>query len=398
MKKTCLTIAALALSATVVFSQEKLVKKGEFKDNWFIQAQGGASLTVSEHFKDASIFSDLVTPHVALSVGKYFSPSAGVRLQGAGWESKNYLSYNDKTFKVKYIQANADALLNLGNLFGTYNPDRTFNFIGIAGLGYVHGFKKSNAFVDKAGESQKLATTNSIVPRLGFQLDFRTSDAISLNLEAVGNLMNDDFNGIKEGTKYDGTVNVLAGVTFHLGKSNFDVVNYIDQSVVDNLNGQLNAQRSQLNDKDSQLSAKSRQIADLEAALAQKPTVVTETQTETELVEETVMNAVVVFKIGKADLQDNQEINIYNAAKFFQNHPNTDVIVTGYADKSTGTAAFNQKISEKRAEAVAKILINKYGIAPSRVTTKASGDTEQPFKTDEWNRVVIFTAVKKVNQ
>ena len=52
-------------------------------------------------------------------------------------------------------------------------------------------------------------------------------------------------------------------------------------------------------------------------------------------------------------------------------------------------------MSERRADAVAKILIEKYGIAPTRITTQASGDKVQPFQIDAWNRVVIFTAVPK---
>ena len=75
-------------------------------------------------------------------------------------------------------------------------------------------------------------------------------------------------------------------------------------------------------------------------------------------------------------------------------NPGVKVTVTGYADKSTGNATINQKLSEKRAKAVADILTSKYGISSSRITTEASGDKVQPFEINEWNRVVIFTADK----
>lgn len=97
------------------------------------------------------------------------------------------------------------------------------------------------------------------------------------------------------------------------------------------------------------------------------------------------MNAVVVFRIGSAKLEQNQDINIFNAARYLKDNPQVNVIVTGYADKSTGTPAINQRLSEQRAEAVAKVLIEKYGIAASRITKKASGDKEQLFPTDQWN-------------
>ncbi len=382
--KKILLFTVISLLSVSLFSQEKLIKPAKFSDNWFIQLQGGGSYTLSEYYKDAS-FGDLISPHVAVSVGKYFAPVAGIRAQVGGWQSRNHYAGEDGSynFKVKYLQYNADGLFNLTNAFLPYDKDRAFNFIAIAGLGYVHGFKDSEV---------GLSSTHSIVPRAGFQLDFRVSDAVSLNLEAVGNLMNDDFNGRKQGTKYDGTINVLGGVTFKLGKSGWDVADYIDPMEVSALNDQINAQRAQIGDKDRLLADKNRQIEGYKLQLAQKPTVV---EKAVEL-EETVMNAVVVFKLGKSELQDkNQEINIYNAAKFFQENPNLDIIVTGYADKATGTAAINQKLSERRAETVAKILIEQYGISPTRITKQASGDREQPFAKDEWNRVVIFTAVPK---
>lgn len=382
MKKNFLLISALALSLCAG-AQEKVIRSNKIGDNWFLQLQGGGSMTITEGFKDAS-FGDVISPYVAVSVGKYFNPQVGARLQVGGWMSRNSISDDvkngrDSRFKAKYIQTNADALFNLTNIFLEYNRDRIFNVYGIAGLGYVHGFKDT-----KNG----LSTTNSIAPRAGFMFDFKVNDAVNLNLEATGNLMNDDFNGIKQGTKYDGTVNVLAGIIFKFGKNYWDVVDYIDPSQVNDLNQKINAQRSELSNKDAQISQ-------LRSQLDERPKVVVQKETQEVAFEETVMNAVVVFKIGKSDLQENQEINIYNAAKYFQDHPDVNIVVTGYADKATGNPTLNQKLSERRAEAVTKILIEKYGISPSRITKQASGDKQQPFQIDAWNRVVIFTAVPK---
>lgn len=373
MKKILISALAAALALTSVSAQEQVMKPSSFWDNWFVQLQGGGSLTISEDFKKAS-FGDLISPHAAISVGKYFAPQFGARLQANGWQSRNYVNATDSKYKFNYIQANADALVNLTNIFLPYKEDRVFNLIAIGGIGYVHGFKKDGV----------IGVTNSVVPRAGLQADFRVNNRINVNLEAIGNLMYDGFNGRHYGAKNDATVNLLAGITFKLGKSGFDMVSYADPSQIDELNRQINAQRSSLNDKD-------RQISDLQSALAKKPTVVTEEVKKT--IEETEMNAVVVFKLGKSDLQDNQEINIFNAAKYFQENPDLNIIVTGYADKATGTAAINQALSERRAEAVAKILVEKYGINPKRITKQASGDREQPFQNDAWNRVVIFTAV-----
>jgi len=48
------------------------------------------------------------------------------------------------------------------------------------------------------------------------------------------------------------------------------------------------------------------------------------------------------------------------------------------------------QISKKRAEAVAKVLIDKFGINKSRLTVSYKGDTVQPFAKNDDNRVTIF--------
>ncbi len=372
MKKIILMGAALIMSMSG-FAQEKALKNYGFGDNWFIQGQIGGSYSFSENHTKAD-FGDRISPHVALSLGKHFSPIAGARLQVAGWEAKGYRNAGKDSYKFNYIQTNLDGLLNLTNLFSTYQGDKAFNLYGILGLGYVHNF----------GDSEEgVKTQNSIVPRVGLQADFRLTEDLSLNLEAAGNLMSDKFNGIVGGRKYDATANVLLGLTYRFNKGGFKLVDVADPQMIASLNDQINQQRAQLNNKDSEIDR-------LKAELARKPVapVVKEVvKQDTEV----LMNAVVVFRLGSAKLEQNQEINIFNAAKYLQENPDINVVVTGYADKKTGTPVINQRLSEQRAKAVADILTNKFGIAPSRITQQASGDKEQPFEINEWNRVVVFT-------
>ncbi len=373
MKKIIL-VAATALLSISGFAQEKAIKNYGFWDNWFIQGQVGASHTFSENYQRTDL-TNLLSPHVAISAGKYFSPVAGARLQVGGWEAKSFLLSDRRTYKYNYIQTNLDGLLNLTNLFTPYQGDKMFNLYGIMGVGYVHNFGDSEVGV---------RTQNSIIPRVGLQADFRLNDDLSINLETVGNLMADQFNGVVGGRKNDATLNVLVGLTYRFNKGGFALVDVADPAQIQSLNDQINAQRSQLRDKDRDIQKYQAEIS----RLAAQPVVVEEVRGETEV----LMNAVVVFRLGSAKLEQNQDINIYNAAKYLQENPNVKITVTGYADKATGTPAINQRLSEQRAQAVADILINKYGIASDRINVQASGDREQPFQIDAWNRVVIFTA------
>lgn len=374
MKKIMLMGAALCLALSG-FAQEKAIPNYGFWDNWFIQGQIGGSYSFSENHVKAD-FGDRLSPHVAVSVGKHFSPIAGARVQVGGWEAKGYrrVANGIDDYKFNYIQTNLDGLLNLTNLFTTYEGDKFFNLYGIMGIGYVHNF----------GDSDKgVPTQNSIVPRVGFQADFRLNEDLSVNLEAVGNLMPDKFNGVVYGRKYDATANVLVGLTYRFNKGGFKLVDVADPTLIASLNDQINQQRSQLSNKDGEINR-------LKSQLSQQPEVV-EVVKEVEQDTEVLMNAVVVFRLGSAKLEQNQEINIYNAAKYLQDNPSVNVLLTGYADKATGTPVINQRLSEQRAKAVADILTNKYGIAASRISQKGDGSNEQPFEVNDWNRVVTFT-------
>lgn len=77
-----------------------------------------------------------------------------------------------------------------------------------------------------------------------------------------------------------------------------------------------------------------------------------------------------------------------NLVKFMKENPTKKVSVCGYADKETGTAAINKKLSQERAKAVAEIL-KKEGIAEDRITVDYKGDTVQPFGAADQNRVAI---------
>lgn len=364
----------------VVKTNEKAIRLDSFQDNWFFQIQAGPSFTFSEDFSKAGL-GDIISPNVALSIGKHFAPTVGARLQVGGWQSRSYTHSIREVHSRNYLQVSGDFMLNLSNLFVPFTQEKTFNVYALLGAAYVYGFKN---------EDKNMSRLNSIVPRAGLQLDYRLSPMISLNLEAMGNLMDDHFNGRATGTKYDGLLNVLVGATFRLGNQTMtETVDVGNPNEINRLVNEVRSQQALVSERDATLHSKNREIAALNAKLNSRPEVVVKEE------EEIVMNAVVVFKIGRTELQDNQEINIYNAAKYFQENPNMDIIITGYADRATGNPTLNQRLSEQRAEAVKRVMVNKYGIDSKRITTQGGGDKVQPFANDAWNRVAIFTAVPK---
>ena len=82
-------------------------------------------------------------------------------------------------------------------------------------------------------------------------------------------------------------------------------------------------------------------------------------------------------------------VNIKLMAKAMKANPNAKYKVAGFADKGTGSAAFNQTLSEKRAQAVYDALIAE-GVNPNQLEKVAMGGTDPMFEKAYLNRVVIM--------
>lgn len=99
----------------------------------------------------------------------------------------------------------------------------------------------------------------------------------------------------------------------------------------------------------------------------------------------------VFFRINKSVIDASEWSKVEKAVSYLNANPSSTVVVTGYADKKTGTAAINLRLSEQRSNAVAKALETKYGIAKGRISVNWRGDGIQPFELEnDKNRAVLF--------
>ncbi|WP_417516090.1 OmpA family protein [Marinobacter sp.] len=80
----------------------------------------------------------------------------------------------------------------------------------------------------------------------------------------------------------------------------------------------------------------------------------------------------VLFDLNKADLKSSGEQTIGRLAQFMREYEERRVSVEGYTD-STGDESYNQKLSERRAEAVRDELISQ-GIERRRIETRGYGE------------------------
>lgn len=82
----------------------------------------------------------------------------------------------------------------------------------------------------------------------------------------------------------------------------------------------------------------------------------------------------VKFDFDKSVVKEGSFADIKNLADFMAQYPQTTTVVEGHTD-SVGTDAYNQGLSERRANAVRDVLVNQYGLAGERVNSVGYGET-----------------------
>ncbi|MCD1607785.1 OmpA family protein [Stutzerimonas kunmingensis] len=82
----------------------------------------------------------------------------------------------------------------------------------------------------------------------------------------------------------------------------------------------------------------------------------------------------VKFDFDKSRVREESYSDIKNLADFMQQYPQTNTTVEGHTD-SVGTDQYNQRLSERRAEAVRNVLVNEYGVEGGRVNSTGYGES-----------------------
>lgn len=88
----------------------------------------------------------------------------------------------------------------------------------------------------------------------------------------------------------------------------------------------------------------------------------------------------ILFETNSSNLQPVARANIESLVKILNKYPDTNILIEGDTD-NTGTHEYNQKLSERRAQAVADYQKN-LGIAGARITTVGLGETNPVASND----------------
>ena len=385
MKTKIMTLALAALAASALQAQEpaqkpayktSFVKDG--KAHWFLEVGDAATISLAGNNRDVN-FSDRVSLlNPSLAIGRWSTPAFGMRLTLQGGKTFDYArpaglwaaattTNGYLRHDVTYGFAQYDFLFDLVNYFAPYKENRFFHvipFLGV-GLGYKHEVEAINV-KDKSHRFSPLADA-------GLQLKLRLARFVDFNLE--GKITASDLrlpsqeDHVKSGTDF--IAQAGASLTFHLGRKAFEAITPNDEALIADLNGQINALRAE----NAELAKRPVRCPDVEIPVADSK----------------VIGNVIYFRLNSAVVDKNQMINVYNIAEYAKSNTETITLV-GYADRQTGNPNYNMALSKRRAEAVADILVKKYGISRDRLKIDWKGDTVQPYAENVWNRIVLMSA------
>mgnify|MGYP001017422635 FL=1 len=385
MRKFVIGAALLGMSMTAFAQQADPTMKysvatNSFWSNWFIQVGGDYNIWYSNqehgrHLDNGGDFDFLSKQRRSfggsVAIGKWFTPGIGLRTKLQGFNSKKIGAVG--VTSQHFWSLNEHMMFNLSNLFMGYNPERVWNISPFIGGGMARNMS-ANRYV-----MQLSAGINS---------SWRLCRNLDLYAEAGWNRMEDNFDGNEmaqlsnthHGRGWEDKDNHLyaeIGLTFKLGKATWnktpdvDAIKALSQSQIDALNSQLN----DLNAENGKLRKE----------LAEKPKTTVLTKSLKEFVATPIS---VFFNIGKIDVALLKDlVNVRALAKYAIEN-NSHILVTGYADSSTGTPAINQRLSEQRANTIVEELV-KMGVNRSNIRTAAGGGVKMLEYPDYDRRATV---------
>ena len=384
MKKITTLFAAAVMAASA--SAQTVTESKTFDNMYFGINTGVSTATKGHHWLQD------FRPNLGVRLGRNFTPVFGLAAESNIYfkeVGRKQGGLHKTGTAVNGINTSLLGTVNLTNWVGGYKGEpRCFEVSAVYGLGWGHVFSNAadyndnmNMFTSKAG--------------LDFAFNLGKTKAWQLYVEPS---MNWALNGNGyEGVKYDinrAMFQVNVGLVYKFNNSNgthnFTIASGRDQAEVDALNAQINSLREQnatLTSKDEQnqknLSAKDAEINNLKKALDECNKRPAKTATATNL------QPTVIFRQGKSVVDPAQVASIELIANYMKNHKDANVEIKGYASPE-GSKELNQRLSEKRAEAVKDILVKKYKISANRLKTTGMGATDKLFEQVEFNRVATF--------
>ena len=260
-------------------------------------------------------------------------------------------------------------MFNLSNILFGYNPTRFYSASPYVGLGWMVAYQHP--------QSHEVSAT------IGLLNSFRLNSAFDLNLDIHGDYANDRFDGEVSGNYGEGGLTATVGVTYKFperGWKKFSAGKYSDADF-NRLNESINAMQKENGRLKNQLATSNNNS----------------TQVQTNVITKTVVAPMlVIFKINSSALSDDARVNIGFFANEIKQNSECVYVITGYADKGTGSKTVNEALSKTRAAAVYECLTKEYGVPASQLKTDYKGGVNNMYYNNPaLSRATIINVDKK---
>lgn len=378
MKK--ILIAAIAAAGVLGASaQTKAYFIPRFDQNWSIGLDGGVTTPLAHHHAFFGDMRGLVGIHLQKQISTVFA--LGVEGQFGINTSSWFRERQPIMFDNSYVGVYGSA--NLMNLFGGYRH-RIFDIEITAGAGWG----RDDTYSGDNDEGD--LAYNYFVTKAGVNFNFNIGRHLTLSLKPS---VNWNMTGSKYGQPLDveqtsaaysrnnATFNCMVGVTYNFGPGFVEAPGR-DEAEIAEINGRINALRSEIDATNAATAATMARIAnlntELQACRDRKPEEVKATNEEL---------SYVLYKFGSARITADQQPYVESIAKYMKENPSARVSVKGYASPE-GPAEYNLNLSQSRADSVKNMLVKKYGISADRIEAKGEG-VGSIFDKKSWNRVSV---------
>ncbi|MCQ2076881.1 MAG: OmpA family protein [Bacteroidaceae bacterium] len=422
-----------------------LVRTNSFLSNWELLTTIGGQFSVGEDDPSAQFWDWWTFPVVDFRVYKWVNPifGAGVGMSYIRWKAV----YGESTLPIEtfgwpddrevwcdgdvfglgtslqntyakqsrghYMDIFLVGMSDLCNLFGGYKPDRRFHLLATFGGGL--------AFTMGAKHNKMSPSFN-----LGLHAEYDITQRWSLTVGLRGMFLSDSFcgqfyetNKLRDSPdpgnlKMDGAFGATVGVAYSFGfqktKNKYRKwvpMTRVVQTSADSTQVVNNVKIDGITNEEVDVAA-----ADIAAGVDVKPLIASPVTYERaekkapemisyvpakKVVKEYVDNykVLVNFVIDRWEISNREEIIIQHAAEYINSAPAGQKFdVMGYADVQTATPDHNEMLSRNRANNVAKMLVEKYKVDPSRLNiTWVGGHDYLYFEDPQCTRSVIIRAV-----
>ena len=402
MKSTkILFLIVLCIYPLLIWGQKTTINN-EWSNRYFIYLGVGGQAYLNGD-NSTHHLNDTFNPYYTLGVGAKFSPVWGARLGAYGIRStiKSPMALidgviapiEDMSFKYKqgYLGIKAEAMIDFMPLFTGKNMNR-WGLSLLAGPGVI--FSKQDYYNASNQTTITKRNKTSFSGSLGIQTAYNINRYWALDFEIGATGTSSLFKSYSD-RKFDFIPHAMLGCTFTIkGKKKHSVQQTdINSDMHAKLNALNEEKERQLADKDAEIAQLRKDLTTLSGKNAQSHNIEPDTISFNGRIK-----FFIGFKLNSSVVSDEQLVPLLSIGNYLNANTGAKVIITGYADKDTGTSVINEKLSKARAEAVAAI-IKQYDVNEASISVNYEGDKVQPFPNGSaYNRLTIIEVIDEYDR